>query len=234
MNDPQKSLTDFKPGKGNKIDPDYKERMKTDQKDPNLFFRLIGQWSRDGFRGFVSEDPLVTEIEKTTELNNQFVTVTDKLRMKSLFVSNRSLQMIGIEQTVFSPYHMLEATHPDDAASYSLFLKKSFDIARELLRKEDGARILSVNVRLRNPQGLYSDSLIQVFLYYSSLPDKSVFSIEVITDLGVSKIKSTYHPFMEKKLSFFHSFGRKMTGSACHLSGRGAENTDETIKVGMQ
>ncbi|MCK7537347.1 MAG: hypothetical protein MZV63_43510 [Marinilabiliales bacterium] len=51
----------------------------------------------------------MTEIEKTTELNNQFVMVTDKLRMKSMFVSNRSLQIIGVDQADFSPYHMLEA-----------------------------------------------------------------------------------------------------------------------------
>ncbi|MCK7537348.1 MAG: hypothetical protein MZV63_43515 [Marinilabiliales bacterium] len=112
-------------------------------------------------------------------------------------------------------------------------MKKSFDIARDCSGK-DGARVLSVNVRLRNPQGSYSDSLIQVFLYYSSLPDKSVFSIEVITDLGVSKINSTYHSFLENKPSLIHSLGRKMSGSAGHLSGRGVENTEETIKIGMQ
>ncbi|MRR22622.1 hypothetical protein EG830_06540 [bacterium] len=208
--------------------------MKTEQKGNGLFFRLIGQWTRTGFRGLYPEDPLVTEIEKTTDFNNQFVMVTDKMRMKSLYVSNRSLQMIGVKQGDFSPYHLMEATHPDDAESYRLFLKKSFDIAGELLRDEDGARVLSVNVRLRNPQGLYSNSLIQVFLYYSSLPDKSVFSIEVITDLGVSKINSTYHSSLENKLSLFHALGRKMSGSAGHISGSDVEHAEETIKVGMQ
>ena len=208
--------------------------MKTEQKGNGLFFRLIGQWTRTGFRGLYPEDPLVTEIEKTTDFNNQFVMVTDKMRMKSLFVSNRSLQMIGVEPEDFSPYHLLEATHPADAYSYSLFLKKSFNMAGELLREEKGARILSVNVRLRNPQGLYSNSLIQVFLYYSSLPDKSVFSIEVITDLGVPKINSTYHSFLENKLSLFHALGRKMSGSAGHLSDRGVDQAEETIKIGMQ
>ncbi len=208
--------------------------MKTDQKGSGLFFRLIGQWSRDGFSGFNPEDPLVTEIEKITELNNQFVIVTDKMRMKPLFVSNRSLQLIGVEQACFSPYHLLEATHPDDAQSYRLFLKKSFNKAGELFREEKGARILSVNVRLRNPQGLYSDSLIQVFLYYGSEPDKSVFSIEVITDLGLSKVNSAYHSFLGNKLSLFRSLGRKMSGSAGHLCSCDAEITEETIKVGMQ
>jgi hypothetical protein len=208
--------------------------MKTDQKGNGLFLRLIGQWCRTGIWGVNPEDPLVTEIEKTTGINNQFVMVTDKMKMKSLFVSNRSLQMIGVEQGDFSPYHLLEATHPDDAHNYSLFLKKSFNIAGELFRKEKGARILSVNVRLRNPQGLYSDSLVQVFLSYSSLPDKSVYSIEVITDLGVSKINSAYHTSLGNKLSLFQSFGRKMSGSACHLSSRGVEITEETIKIGMQ
>jgi len=207
--------------------------MKTDQKENGLFFRLIGQWSRAGFRGFNLDDSLVNEIEKTTEINNQFVMVTDKMRMKSLYVSNRSLQIIGVEQADFSPYHLLEATHPYDAHRYRMFLKKSFDIAGELFREEDGARILSVNVRLRNAQGLYSDSLIQVFLYYSSLPDKSVLSIEVITDLGVPKIDSTYHSFLENKLTFFQSLSRKMSGSAGHLSGHGVEITEETIKAGM-
>lgn len=188
--------------------------MKTDQKGNGLFFRLIGQWSRDRFRGFNPDDPLVTEIEKTTELNNQFVMLTDILRMKSLFVSDRCLQMIGVEQADFSPFHLLEATHPDDAHSYSLFLKRAFDIASELFREEKGARILSVNIRLRNPQGFYSDSLIQVFLYYSSLPYKSVFSIEVITDLSVPKINSQYHSLLENKLYLFKSLGRKMSVSA--------------------
>jgi hypothetical protein len=208
--------------------------MKNDQKGNGLFFRLIGQWSRAGFRGFDPEDPLVTEIEKTAELNNQFVIVTDRLRMKSLFVSTRSLQITGIEPEDFSPYHMLEATHPDDAHSYRLFLNKSFNIARDLFREEKGARILSVNVRLRNPQGLYSDSLIQVFLYYGSLPDKSVFSIEVITDLGVPKVNGIYHSFLENKHSLFHHLGRKMPVSTGKHSGFNDDITEETIKVGIQ
>jgi hypothetical protein len=208
--------------------------MKTDQKENGLFFRLIGQWALDGFRGFNNDDPLVTEIEKITELNNQFVMVTDKLRMKTLFVSNRSLQLIGIGQEDFSPYHLLEATHPDDAHIYGQFLKKSLNIAGELFSEEDGARVLSVKVRLRNPQGLYTDSLVQVFLYYSGVPDKSVFSIEVISDLGVSKINRAYHYFLGNKLSFFQSLGRKMSGSAGYLSDHGVEITEETIKVSMQ
>ena len=71
--------------------------LKPNSSDYSLFFRFIETYAPVGFKGIDPEDPLMVTLEKMTEKNNQFFFVGDLLKMKIIFCSKQSTQMIGVE-----------------------------------------------------------------------------------------------------------------------------------------
>ncbi len=149
-------------------------------------------------------DPLVVELDQMLEKNNQFFYVGDILQMKFHYVSRQCKTMLGIEPDELSPYHFFEATHPDDMQRHTLGRAKLFKMAHDLYAAEKGTSLLSVNLKLRNPQGGYSEILIQLYLYYSEIPYKSVFVIKVHTNIdGFKKNKKGIHFYEGKDTTLF-------------------------------
>jgi hypothetical protein len=178
--------------------------MIKEYKNYGLFFKLIESFNPVGFRGIDTEDPLILELEKMMEKNNQFFHIADLLQIKILFTSKRSLQMIGIEPETMSPYHLLEATHLDDYHRYNLNTAKMFKMAHDFYFKGKGFGLLSTRLRIRNPQGEYSNVLLQKYIYYSSVPCKTVFLLEVKTNIdSFKKIKHDYNYYVGNDLSYF-------------------------------
>ncbi|MCI4442254.1 MAG: hypothetical protein JHC39_02005, partial [Lentimicrobium sp.] len=86
----------------------------TSNQDYRLFHKFIETFSPNGFNEIDTNHLLMLELEKMTEINNQFFFVADLLQGKILFSSKRSLDTIGIESKELTPYNMIDATHPDD------------------------------------------------------------------------------------------------------------------------
>lgn len=112
--------------------------------------------------------------------------------------------MIGIEPDDVSPYHFFEATHPEDIYRHNLGRSKVFGLAQGLFIAESGNALLSSNLKIRNPLGGYSNLLFQCYLFYSPVPVKTVYLIQVHTDIErFKKIKHGYHYYVGNDLSFF-------------------------------
>jgi DNA-binding CsgD family transcriptional regulator len=171
--------------------------MISDSKSYSLFLKFIETYFPVGFRGIDRNDPLMIELEEWTERTNQFFFVGDILQMKIYYTSNRSIQMIGIAPEEVTPYHFREGVHPDDAQRHGLGTAQLFKIANELFIKRNGTELLSTNLRIRNPIGYYSDLLIQCYLFYSDSPIKTVYLLQIHTDIeGDKKIKNGYHYYV--------------------------------------
>jgi len=170
----------------------------------SLFYKFIQTYSPTGFKGIDPADPLMIELEEMMENNNQFFFAGDLIQIQINFTSKRSIQMIGVEPGEISPYHFFEATHPDDIQRHSLARTKLFSLANDLFIAEKGEALLSASLKVRNGVGEYSDFLFQGYLFYSALPYKTVYLLQLHTDIGSSrKSKSIYHYYVGNDLSNF-------------------------------
>jgi len=178
--------------------------MIKDQRQYDLFFEFIETYSLVGFKGINRHDPLVLALEEMMKSNNQFLSVFDMLRMKTEFVSQGCIQMLGINPEDLTSYHFKEATHPDDLKRHELGLVKMFKIAHELFVAKKGEMFISTNFRIRNSTGNYSNQLIQCYFFYSTVPDNTVYLININTDIDwCKKIKKGYHFYVGNDLSYF-------------------------------
>ncbi|MHC1778008.1 MAG: response regulator transcription factor [Lentimicrobium sp.] len=170
----------------------------------SLFFSFIEAYAPQGFTGINTSDPLIQELEQMMAENNQFFFICDLIEIKILYTSKRSTQMIGIEPANVTPYHFFEATHPDDIQRHSLGRSKLFKMANDLFISKKGNALLSSNVLIRNPLGKYNSLLFQCYLFYTEIPVKTVYLIQVHTDISwFKKIKHGYHYYIGTDLSLF-------------------------------
>lgn len=175
--------------------------MISDHKSYSLFFRFIEAYAPRGFQGIDRNDPLILEFEEMMGKNNQFLMVGDYLQFKILFTSKRSTQMIGIEPAELNPYHFIEATHPDDMLRHNQGRAKNVSHARDLFIAKGGHAVLSINLRMRNSEGIYNDLLYQCLLFYSDICN-TVFLVEIHTNIEWFKFKKNkYHYYVGDDMS---------------------------------
>jgi DNA-binding CsgD family transcriptional regulator len=169
-----------------------------------LFFKFIDTYCPSGFRGIDPGSTLILELESMMEENNQFLYLADAIQMKVIFTSKRSIQLIGIEPENVTPYHFMEAVHPDDIKRLNLGRTKVVKIAQDLFIAEKGYSLISTNYKFRTPSGVYSDFLVQGYLFYTTIPVKTVFFLKIHTNIGWhKKIKFGYHYYTGTDLSYF-------------------------------
>ena len=173
-------------------------------KDYNRFFEFIETYAPAAFKGIDRSDHLILELEKMMESNNQFFHIGDILQMRIIFCSKGSIKAIGIDPDEITPYHFFEATHPDDLERHTRGRAKMVKIAYDLYTAGKGSTLMSTNIRLRNPQGLYTNLLYQLYFFYSTVPVKTVYLLKIHTNLDwFTKRKHGYHYYISNNLSFF-------------------------------
>jgi DNA-binding CsgD family transcriptional regulator len=112
--------------------------------------------------------------------------------------------MIGISPAEVSPYHFMEATHPDDIQRLNLGRAKLIGRAQDLFIAKKGEVLISTNFKIRNPKGIYSNILIQSYLFYASHPYNTVWFFKLHTNIDWSKkIKHGFHYYIGNDLSKF-------------------------------
>ena len=170
----------------------------------NLFDRFVEAYTPIGFIGIDRHDPLVVELEALTCQNNQFFHVADLIQARIVWSSKGCTEMIGVTPEELNAYHFFEATHPDDIQKHTLGRAKMFSLANDLYKAEKGIAYLSINLRIRNSRGEYPDLLFQLYFFYSEIPYKTVFLLQVHTNIeSFKKRKFGYHYFVGHDLSNF-------------------------------
>jgi len=178
--------------------------MKSVGEDYSKFFRFIETYNPRGFQGIDRNDPLILQLEEMMEDYNQFFYIADIIEMKVLFASLRCKNMIGIEPEDITPYHFMEAAHKEDIQRLNLGRAKIIKMAQELYIAEKGYGLLSTNFRFRNPSGEYTDTLVQGYIYYTTIPYCTVFFFKLHTNIDWhKKIKHGYHYYVGTDLSWF-------------------------------
>ncbi len=157
--------------------------MINDLRSYDLFFKFIKTYSPVGFNGIDPADPLMIELEEYMEKNNQFFIVGDIVQMQIQYTSKRSAQLIGVEPSELTPYHFFEATHPDDIQRHGLARTKIFSLSKDLYIKEKGELFLSTSLKMRNSTGGYKNILFQCYMFFVTVPCKTVHYFQVHTDI---------------------------------------------------
>ena len=195
--------------------------METLSQDYGQFFKFIETFSKDGFIGIDRDHPLILELEKMMELNNQFFYIADVIQMGILFTSKRSTQMIGIDPEELTFYQFMEVTHPDEIQRLSLGRPKILKLAQDLYTAEKGVRLLSTDFRMRNTLGDYSNILIQGYLVYTTIPRKTVFFFKLHTNIDwYQKKKHGFHYYLGEDLTYFKYPDKELLDMGMLLSKR--------------
>jgi len=177
--------------------------MQAEYNNYNLFLKFIETYLPKGFKDIDRNDPLILQLETMTEVNNQFFYIADVIEMKVHFTSKRSSLMIGISPEDLTFYHFMEATHPGDIQRLNLGRAKVVKMAQDLFIAEKGHSVLCTNIRMRVPSGECSDFLIQCYLFYTTIPYKTVFFLKIHTNIDWhKKIKHGYHYYTGDDLSY--------------------------------
>ena len=175
-----------------------------DSKNYGLFFKFIETIAPTGFQGIDLENPLLQELEEILEKNDQFFFVGDILKMKIIFCSARSKQMIGVEPENVTPYDLRVAIHPGDAKRFGLGSSKMFSVASNLFIEGKGSVLMSSNYKIRNLKDEYQQVLFQLYIFYNTIPVKSIYLLHILTNIDWFKhIKHGYHYYVGSDLSNF-------------------------------
>ena len=170
----------------------------------NLFFTLIDKYGPGGFTGIDDHDPLMIELEEIMKKNDQFFYFGDLILFKITYTSKRSFDMLGIEPAALSGINYFQQLHPDEINRHTLGRTVLLKLAHELYSEERGYRIFSSDYRMKNAEGKYSNFLMQFYIYFSTVPYKSVFTIKVQTNIdGFKKHKPGFHYYLGEDLSNF-------------------------------
>lgn len=177
--------------------------MVTEQKDYTLFFKFIDRYSSDGFSTIKESDPLIQELEEQTTLNNQFFYFADLLKLKIIFTSKKSLDIIGVHPNDFDPQTIINKTHPDELSRLLNARTKLFEISGDLLTAKKSHFLFSTNIKTQNSQGSYSNILHQLYFFYSEV-NKSVYLINILNNIDwYVKNKKGFHYYIGDNLSYF-------------------------------
>ena len=183
---------------------DQKEKQIAVIDNYNLYFRFVDQFLPGGFNIINRTDPLILKIEEMTEANNQFFCIFDLIQLKILFTSRRSIDLMGIESKEINPLIFKKSIHPDDLVWHNLAQTKLFNLGQDIFMKNNGSALVSTNFRMKNPSGEFTNTLIQCYLFFTDAPYKTVFILQVLTDISwFDKNKQGYHFYLGNDPYFF-------------------------------
>lgn len=189
----------------------------TDQyQNYGLFLKFFEYFSQAGIEGIDPDNPLMAELDRNMEMNNQLFYISDVILLDVLFISKRVKTMFGIEPEKVTAGFFLTTTQPDDLKRHHLVRAKLISIAQELYIQKGGTRIISTNFRAKRSELEETNFLYQCYLFYSKVPYESTFLILVITDItGLANIHKGFHFYMGDDPRFFRYPDEKllMSGS---------------------
>jgi DNA-binding CsgD family transcriptional regulator len=173
------------------------------------------------------------QLEEQMEKCNQFFIAVDYLSLKIIFASRLSEKMLGIKPEELDPFRFIDSTHPEDVQRHLQGRAKLINMAKELYLAKKGTAILSTNLRLRNPEGGYSQTLFQEYLYYVTIPYKTVFLLQVNTNIDWwIPVKNKFHYYLGNDMKMYRYPDNELLNTGILFSPREFEIL-ELISAGM-
>jgi hypothetical protein len=177
----------------------------------DLFLKCIETYGPTGFTEIDPRDPLIMELEEIMEKNDQFFYFGDLMLFQIIYTSKRCKDMLGVEPALLSGFNFFQSTHPDELNRHLLGRTTLLKLAHELYKAEKGFKIISTTFRIKNAAGQYNNMLVQFYIYFSHVPYKSVFTINVHTNINwFKKARKGYHYYLGDDLLNFRYPDREL------------------------
>lgn len=156
----------------------------------SIYHDFIETYLDSGFLNINEEDPIMQELKKVNEQNDQFFLVMDLSEIKVIYTSNRSSVMLGIDPEEMTPLEMVDKVHPDCLHRFGMARSKLLSMEKDLQLSSKNPAILSTDIKMLSPDDKGTINLLfQCFVFYSPTPHRAVFEIQVMTNIDSYKIK---------------------------------------------
>ncbi len=170
----------------------------------NIFFDFIESYLPSGFMKINPEDPIMLKLEELMDENDQYFQLFDLGQMKFLYTSKRVFQLIGVTSEEINPGHYTQAVHPDDEERLGQARSRVYKMEKEIFQAQTGSALTSYNLRMRDTAGVYNNLFVQDYMFYSPIPHKAVFMIQVVSNIKWHKMKkNSFHHYAGNDLSLF-------------------------------
>jgi hypothetical protein len=187
----------------------------------SIYFDFIESYLPSGFLKINPDDPIMLKLEKLTVENNQYFQVFDVGQMKFLFTSKNIFHMLGVTPEDINPGHYTQRIHPDDEERLGQARARVYKMEKEIFKAQKGSALTSYNLRVRNTEGNYCNLFVQDYMFFSPIPYKAVFLIQVITNIDWYKMKKDrFHHYAGNDLSLFRFPDQKLMETGPDLSFR--------------
>jgi hypothetical protein len=190
----------------------------------SIFFDFIDSYLPSGFRIINAEDPIVQRLDELMEAHDQFFLIMDLTQVSIIYASKRCLNMIGVAPEKLTPYEMMDAVHPEDVYRFGMGRTRLLNLDKDLYINQKGSSLLSTTIRMRRPDQGYSNLLFQCYLFYSPIPHKAVYEIQIHTNVDWFKFKKgQFHYYTGNDMSLFRFVDEDLLNVTHHLSLRELE-----------
>ena len=103
-----------------------------------------------------------------------------------------------------NPGNYTQLVHPDDEERLGLARAQVFKMEKKIFKEQKGSALTSYNLRMRNPACVYNNLFVQDYMFYSPIPYKAVFLIQVVTNIDWYKMKkNSFHHYAGDNVSLF-------------------------------
>jgi hypothetical protein len=170
----------------------------------SIYFDFIESYLPSGFLKINPDDPIMLKLDELTSENDQYFQVFDVGQMKFLFTCKNIFPMIGVKAEEINPGHYTHLIHPDDEERLCQARSRVYKMEKEIFKAQKGSTLTSYNLRIRNAAGNYNNLFVQDYMFYSPIPYKAVFLIQVVTNIDWYKVKKDrFHHYAGNDLSLF-------------------------------
>lgn len=190
----------------------------------SIIYDFIESYLPTGFQKIDSKDPIIQKFESLMEQNDQFILVMNLTEVKIVYASKRSEEMVGVRPKDLTPYEMMEAVHADDLFRFGMGRSILLEKDKDLYIAQKGSSLLSTTIKVRRRNNEYSNLLFQCLMFYSPIPYKSVFEVQVHTNIDDHDFKKDrFHYYVGNDISLFRFPDKELLDLSHHLSKRELE-----------
>lgn len=98
----------------------------------------------------------------------------------------------------------MSKVHPNDLRRFGLGRAKLMNIDKDLFLSNSGAAFLSTTIKMLKPNKKYANHLFQCYMFFSPIPHKTVYYIQVNTNIDSYNMKKDiFHYYVGDDISLF-------------------------------
>jgi len=187
----------------------------------SIYHDFIESYLPTGFLNINAEDPIIQKLDFLLEENDQMLIVMDLSKTEIIYTSKHSFDMLGIEPKKNDTLEMMSRVHPDDLHRFGLGRAKLMNLDKDLFIANKGAALLSTDIRMLQPNKEYANHLFQCYMFFSPIPHKSVYYVQINTNIDWFKMqKDVFHYYVGKDISLFKFPDDELLNMGHHLTCR--------------